>query len=74
MKNITLSADKEAIEKARAYLGKCGTTINAEFHKWLASEIEYEQKQHGDESEKIMKSIGRSKIGKMPTKGEISER
>lgn len=36
MKNITLSADEELIERARAIAAARGTTLNQEFRDWLA--------------------------------------
>ncbi len=35
MKNITLSADEQLIRKARQRASRQGTTLNAEFRKWL---------------------------------------
>ena len=39
MKNITLSADPDLIEKARAVAKSENTTLNAAFREWLASYI-----------------------------------
>ncbi|MGC1484574.1 MAG: hypothetical protein WA789_12335 [Candidatus Acidiferrum sp.] len=39
MKNITLSADADLIEKARAAAKSENTTLNAAFREWLASYI-----------------------------------
>jgi hypothetical protein len=36
LKNITFSADKELIEKARARATAESTTLNEEFRRWLA--------------------------------------
>ena len=36
MKNITLSADKQLIEKARQKAQSQNSTLNAEFRLWLA--------------------------------------
>ncbi len=36
MKNITLSADEELIEAARARARDDGTSLNEEFRRWLA--------------------------------------
>jgi hypothetical protein len=37
MKNITLSADPDLIEKARAIAKSENTTLNAAFREWLAT-------------------------------------
>jgi hypothetical protein len=37
MKNVTLSAEGQLIEQARALARLRGTTLNEEFRKWLAS-------------------------------------
>lgn len=37
MKNVTLSAENQLIEQARALARLRGTTLNDEFRKWLAS-------------------------------------
>lgn len=37
MKNVTLSAEYQLIEQARALARLRGTTLNEEFRKWLAS-------------------------------------
>lgn len=74
MNNITLSADKELIETARKTFKQRGTTINSEFRKWLASQTENEGKRRRQEYEQVMKTIGRSRIGKMPTREEMNER
>jgi hypothetical protein len=44
MVNITLSADKEVIEQARKLFSKRGTTVNAEFRKWLVAQSKSDAK------------------------------
>jgi hypothetical protein len=36
LQNITLSAEKDLIERARQRAQAQGTTVNAEFRRWLA--------------------------------------
>ncbi len=44
MKNITLSADAELIEKARQRATTENTTLNAQFRMWLENYVQREQK------------------------------
>ncbi len=44
MKNITLSADAELIEKARQRAIAENTTLNAQFRIWLENYVQREQK------------------------------
>ena len=43
IQNITLSAEKELIEKARKRAEADNTTLNAEFRRWLAQYAERPQ-------------------------------
>jgi hypothetical protein len=43
LQNITLSAEKVLIERARQRAEAQKTTLNAEFRRWLAEYIEYPQ-------------------------------
>ncbi len=44
MKNITLSADADLIEKARERAVSEHTTLNAQFRMWLENYVQREQK------------------------------
>jgi len=44
MKNITLSADANLIEKARERAAAEHTTLNAQFRLWLENYVQREQK------------------------------
>lgn len=44
MKNITLSADADLIEKARDRAAAEHTTLNAQFRMWLENYVQREQK------------------------------
>ncbi len=52
MKNITLSADTDLIEKARECAVAEHTTLNAQFRIWLENYVQREQK-----SERAIKTI-----------------
>ncbi len=52
MKNITLSADTDLIEKARERAVAEHTTLNAQFRIWLENYVQREQK-----SERAIKTI-----------------
>jgi hypothetical protein len=43
LKNITLSAEKEMIERARKRAEAHSTTLNSEFRRWLAQYVESPQ-------------------------------
>jgi hypothetical protein len=43
LQNITLSADKTTIERARQRAEAQNTTLNAEFRRWLAQYVESPQ-------------------------------
>ena len=73
MKNITLSADEEAIAKARAKAAVGRTTLNQLFRDWLAGYAE--QKPLGeDEIRDFQKQDSDFRVGRMPTRDERNER
>jgi len=74
MNNITLSADKAVIEKARETFKQRGTTINAEFRKWLNTQTENDGKRRREEYEKVMKTMPSLDIGRRLTRDEMNER
>ena len=75
MKNITLSADGQLIEAARARAREQRTTLNEEFRRWLADYVG--QRERADE---IMAAIRELRgtyttAGQMPfTRDELNER
>jgi predicted transcriptional regulator len=72
MKNVTLSADDELIEKARATARALGTTLNAVFREWLVQFTSSE----GDTRnlEAMMKNLRHIRAGRHFTREEMNER
>jgi len=71
LKNITLSAEKELIEKARDKARREGTTLNAAFCQWLC--------QYGGRSaatsdyRRFMDSLGYARPGRKFSRDELTE-
>lgn len=74
MKNITLSAPEEQIEAARREAAKKGTTLNAEFRKWLELKAKKEQEVRMKRYDDFMKSIPKVATGGPFTREEMNER
>jgi len=72
LKNITLSAEKELIEKARHKAQKNRTTLNATFRQWLRQYVLSDQS--GEDYEILMKSLSYAHPGKKFTRDELNER
>jgi hypothetical protein len=71
MKNITLSADPDLIEKARAAAKAQNTTLNAAFREWLESYTREEAlRAHQD----LMKRLAHIDAGGPYTREEMNER
>ena len=71
VKNITLSADPELIEKARRVAQAENTTLNAAFREWLAS---YARKEAVRAHQELMKSLRHIKADPPYTRDEMNER
>ena len=74
MKNITLSADDSLIEAARQRATAEGTTLNAQFRRWLADYVG--RKRQADAAMAIIREL-RDTIdtsGPKPTRDEMNER
>jgi hypothetical protein len=73
MKNITLSAPEELIEKARRKAAAKGTTLNNEFRAWLES-----QTRNGDELstnyEALIQRLAHVDSGGKFSRDEMNER
>jgi hypothetical protein len=73
MKNITLSAPEELIERARKNAVDKGTTLNNEFREWLKLQstsgedrlIKYQQ---------LMKNLSHVNAGRKFSRNEMNER
>ncbi|MFO8033062.1 MAG: hypothetical protein R6U22_11005 [Desulfohalobiaceae bacterium] len=73
MKNITLSADENLIESARARARREQTTLNNEFRRWLQSYVGQEQKVDLAQAT-LHKLRGKVRIGRKLTRDEMNER
>jgi hypothetical protein len=71
MKNITLSADAELIEKARAAAKSQNTTLNAAFREWLVS---YTRKEVVRAHQELMKRLKHIKSDPPYSREEMNER
>jgi hypothetical protein len=73
MKNITLSADEDLIEAARARARTEKTTLNVEFRRWLES---YAQRQIRLQryDEVLAELQGKLRVGRKLTRDEMNER
>lgn len=73
MKNITLSAEEQLIEAARARARAQQTTLNEEFRRWLADYVGREQQ--ADDALQVMNDLeGRLRVGRKLTREEMNER
>ncbi len=76
MKNITLSAQEESIEKARKVAARHHSTLNAMFREWLEM-ISSNQVQDGDAATKLNGLWQRTsylKVGKKLSRDEMNHR
>ena len=72
MKNVTLSADEDLIERARLIARSQRETLNAAFRKWL---VQYTaQEGSGREVASRMKRLRHVKAGRHFTRDEMNER
>ncbi len=72
LQNITLSAEKVLIERARQRAETQNTTLNAEFRRWLAQYIEYPQT--AEDLMVIMDQFSYAQAGKTFSREELNER
>jgi len=72
LKNITLSAEKAMIERARRRAEARNTTLNHEFRRWLRQYVDLPQTT-GDLTD-LMARINYAKPGKTFTRDEMNER
>jgi len=73
MKNITLSADEQLIEAARARARASQTTLNEEFRRWLAVYARpQETLQRFDETMAALR--GQLHVGRKLSREEMNER
>lgn len=73
MKNITLSADGNLIEAARARAQSESTTLNEQFRRWLAGYAQREQR--AERFDALMAELrGSVTVGRKLTRDEMNER
>jgi hypothetical protein len=72
LQNITLSADKTLIERARQRAEIENTTLNAEFRRWLAQYVE--RPRAFTEFAALMAGLDYVQAGKSFTRDELNER
>lgn len=73
MKNITLSAEEELIEAARARAREAHTTLNDEFRRWLAAYARpQDQLQRYEETMAALR--GQLRVGSKLSRDEMNER
>ena len=72
VQNITLSAEKVLIERARLRAQAQKTTLNAEFRRWLMQYTEYPQTVA--DLALIMDQLSYAQAGKRFTRDEMNER
>lgn len=72
MKNVTLSADEDLIEKARAIARAKRTTLNAEFREWLA---QFAASEAGAQNfDALMNELRTVEAGRRFSREEMNER
>ena len=72
MKNVTLSADEDLIERARTIARTKHTTLNAEFREWLA---QFSAVDGGAQSfDALMNELQAVNAGRRYTRDEMNER
>ena len=72
MKNITLSADEDLIEKARLLARAQRRTLNAAFREWLTQFTASES--NAQSFDTLMKQMRHVKAGRRFTRDEMNER
>ena len=72
LKNITLSAEEELIQKARQKAQKERKTLNATFRRWLSQYVNAGL--NSSEYKSLMKSLDYASPGKTFSKDELNER
>jgi hypothetical protein len=70
--NVTFSAEKALIERARRRAEAQHSTLNAEFRRWLAQYSEVPQS--ADELAVLMETFSYAQAGQAFTRDELNER
>jgi hypothetical protein len=74
MKNVTLSADDDLIEKARSVAHSRHTTLNAAFREWLAQFAASDGEAAAMRYRELMKDLRHIHSGGPYTRDEMNER
>jgi hypothetical protein len=72
LKNITLSADPNLIQKAREKAQREHTTLNAQFRRWLEQYVAANLK--ASTYDNLMDSMGYANAGRHFSRDELNER
>jgi hypothetical protein len=72
LKNITLSAEQNLIQRARQRAESENTTLNAEFRRWLAQYVE--RPPVITDFAALMAGLDYVRVGKIFTRDEMNER
>lgn len=72
LKNITLSAEKNLISKARKKAQREHTTLNAQFRQWLSRYVSTDLK--ASDYEILMNSLSYANPGQHFTRDQMNER
>ena len=73
MKNVTLSADENLIEAARARARAENTTLNDEFRRWLTDYTRQEERLERYHAT-VRELQGKLRVGRKLTRDEMNER
>lgn len=76
MRNITLSADEQVIDRARERARAAGTTLNEEFRSWLESYATARDEDAVDRFRQVMAKLEAAGVdaGRAFTRDEANER
>lgn len=72
LKNITLSAEKTLIERARQRAHTRKTTLNSEFRRWLIQYVDLPQSK--DDLTDLMARLNYARSDKIFSRDELNER
>jgi len=72
MKNVTLSADENLIEKARLVARSHHSTLNSAFRQWLEDYVA--RSGAAGDFDRLMARLGRVEAGRQFTRDEMNER
>lgn len=72
LKNITLSAEKEQIERARKKARTANTTLNAEFRRWLEAYAGNDRL--AEQYNQLMRELNHVRAGRKFSREEMNER